>query len=72
MKRMAHMMSVGDAAQWMGVSEADLARLVERGRLRIIPPSNEVRVHMADLDACLTALAERPRRRLFSRFRRSA
>lgn len=72
MRRVAQMMSLGDTARWLGITDAELAAVIERGRLRVIPPSSEQRIHAADLDAYLAASSHQPRHRFFRWLRRSA
>lgn len=66
------MTSLGDTARWLGVTDRELARLIESGQIRVVLPSIEIRIHAADLDAYLERQGQRPRRRFASWMRRSA
>lgn len=47
----AHLSTVEATAQYLGMTETELAVEIAEGRLLVVPPSDETLIHEADLEA---------------------
>lgn len=50
MRRMAHLFSMADTAQHLGVTVDHLDALIDAGLIRLVPASTENMIHLADLE----------------------
>lgn len=50
MRRMAHLFSIADTAQHLGVTVEHLDALIDSGVLRLVPASTNNMIHLADLE----------------------
>lgn len=71
-RRRAFLSTIPDTAKYLGISEAELWAEIDRGRLPVIPPSDQMLIHDADLEDYLETRPPRatPRRGLLGTLRK--